>query len=428
MEINLLKYNRHWEKGFRYPFAKKRNIFFSLIETINKRQIVEIVGLRRTGKTTLLFQLINYLLESGIEPFSILYFTFDEERIKIEDLIKIFSKQTEKDFKTDKLYIFLDEIQKLPDFQNQIKIYYDLYPNLKFFLSGSSSFFIKKKTQESLAGRTLSFNILPLDFKEYLYFKDKAEILDKPLLYSKEIEMEFEIFLTSQFIESIEMNKEERKEYFLSIIKKIVFEDIPQIFFIENPEIIFKILKIIAQQPGLFIDYQNFSREIGVSNKTLSNYFYYLEEAFLIKKLYNFSRNLVTSEKKLKRFYLATPSFSWAMVDFIEVGKLVENFVSSMKNYKFFWRDPYGHEVDFVNVEKERIIPIEVKYKEKVLLKEMKNLVLFCRKFKIPEAKILMKILEKQTESINNLIIEKIPIFNLNLPIEKGGFSLITSF
>jgi len=91
MEINLLKYNRHWEKGFRYPFAKKRNIFFSLIETINKRQIVEIVGLRRTGKTTLLFQLINYLLESGIEPFSILYFTFDEERIKIEDLIKIFS-------------------------------------------------------------------------------------------------------------------------------------------------------------------------------------------------------------------------------------------------------------------------------------------------------------------------------------------------
>lgn len=110
-----------------------------------------------------------------------------------------------------------------------------------------------------------------------MYFKDKSEILDKPLLYSKEIEKEFEIFLTSQFIESIEMNKEERREYFLSIIKKIVFEDIPQIFFIENPEIIFKILKIIAQQPGFLIDYQNFSREIGISNKTLSNYFCYLK-------------------------------------------------------------------------------------------------------------------------------------------------------
>jgi len=413
MEINLLKYNRHWEKGFRYPYVKRREIFSSLIGTIHKRQIVEIVGLRRTGKTILLFQLINHLLESGVEPFSILYFTFDEERIKIEELLKIFSKQTEKNFKTEKIYIFLDEIQKLPDFQNQIKIYYDLYPNLKFFLSGSSSFFIKKKTQESLAGRTLSFNILPLNFKEYLYFKDKSEILDKPLLYSKEIEKEFEIFLTSQFIESLEMSKEERKEYFMSIIKKIVFEDIPQIFFIENPEIILKILKIIAQQPGLLIDYQSFSREIGVSNKTLSNYFYYLEEAFLIKKLYNFSLNLVTSEKKLKRFYLATPSFSWAMVDFIEFGKLVENFVASIKNYKFFWRDSYGHEVDFVNFEKEFIVPIEVKYKERVLLKEMKNLILFCRKFKLSEAKILMKIFEKQKESFNNLIIEKIPIFTM---------------
>ena len=415
MEINLLKYNRHWEKGFRYPYVKRREIFSSLIGTIHKRQIVEIVGLRRTGKTILLFQLINHLLESGVEPFSILYFTFDEERIKIEELLKIFSKQTEKNFKTEKIYIFLDEIQKLPDFQNQIKIYYDLYPNLKFFLSGSSSFFIKKKTQESLAGRTLSFNILPLNFKEYLYFKDKSEILDKPLLYSKEIEKEFEIFLTSQFIESLEMSKEERKEYFMSIIKKIVFEDIPQIFFIENPEIILKILKIIAQQPGLLIDYQSFSREIGVSNKTLSNYFYYLEEAFLIKKLYNFSRNLVTSEKKLKRFYLATPSFSWAMVDFIEFGKLVENFVASIKNYKFFWRDSYGHEVDFVNFEKEFIVPIEVKYKERVLLKEMKNLILFCRKFKLSEAKILMKIFEKQKESFNNLIIEKIPIFTMHI-------------
>lgn len=135
----------------------------------------------------------------------------------------------------------------------------------------------------------------------------------------------------------------------------------------------------------------------------------------MIKKLYNFSRNLVTSEKKLKRFYLATPSFSWAMVDFIEFGKLFENFVASMKNYKFFWRDPYGHEIDFVNFEKECIIPVEVKYKEKVSLKEMKNLILFCRKFKITEAKILMKIFEKQTESINNLIIEKIPISTMHI-------------
>jgi predicted AAA+ superfamily ATPase len=414
MVENLLKYNRHWEKGFYYPYNKKREILSNLLNYLDEKQIIELVGLRRVGKTTLLFQVINNLLDKGLNPLSILYFTFDEETPSIDDLLASYSYQTQIDFKKEKIYIFLDEIQKLSFFQNQLKVYYDLYPNLKFFISGSTSLFIKKKTQESLAGRVSSFFLKPLNFSEYLYFIEKSQILDKPLIYRKEIEKEFEIFLSNQFIESIEIKDSgKRKEYYKSIIRKIIFEDIPAIFSIENPEILWRVIQIIGQKPGMIIDYQNLSRDLGISNKTLSSYFFYLEESFLVKKVYNFSSNLLTSEKKLKKFYLSSPSFCTSISDFIEKGNLVENLVISLKDYNFFWRDAYQHEVDFVFLENSEAVPVEVKYKEKIYEREFKNLEIFSRKFKLKKALCLWKNINEEKINLKELIIEKKSIYFL---------------
>lgn len=410
--INLLKYNRHWRRGFRYPFPKKRALLGVLLKQLSKKQIVEIVGLRRTGKTVLLFQVINHLLNKNVDPFSIWYFTFDEEQASLENLFQEFVKQTRADLGKDKIYVFLDEIQKLGNFQSQLKVYYDLYPNLKFFISGSTSLFIKKKTQESLAGRVTSFFLPPLSFEEYLHFREKENLLEKPLAFGLEIEAEFETFLKSQFVESIGIeDPSERKEYFISIMKKIIFEDVPQIFSIENPEILWRVVQIIGQKPGMLISFQNLSREIGISNKTLSRYLFYLEEAFLVKKVFNFSRNLITSQKKLKKYYLASPSFSFAVADFIEKGTLVENFVISLKDYRFFWRDPYKHEVDFIDVRDRKIIPIEVKYKERVSKRELKNLAIFSRKFKIKKAVVLKKGFTEESVQIGDLAIQEGPVY-----------------
>ena len=144
-KLNLLKYNPHWQGSFTYPYPRTRQVFEQLKRALSRRQIVEIVGLRRTGKTVLLFQIINYLLSKQINSFSIWYFTFDEEKASLDDLFQSFSTQTQIDFKKEKVYVFLDEIQKLPDFQNQLKVYYDIYPNLKFFISGSTSLFLRKR-------------------------------------------------------------------------------------------------------------------------------------------------------------------------------------------------------------------------------------------------------------------------------------------
>lgn len=414
-ELNLLKYNRHWEKDFRYGYGKKRTIFEKLADLIDTKQIVELAGLRRTGKTVLFFQLMDYLVGKGQNRFSIWYFTFDEGEINLDDLFQKFSIETEINFKKEKIFIFLDEIQKLENFQSQIKVYYDLYPNLKFFISGSTSLFIRKKTQESLAGRITSLFLYPLNFREYLRFREREEILEKPALFAAEIEKEFEVFLESQFVETAIMKTaEEKREYMLSIAKKIIFEDIPQIFPVENPEILWKISRAVAQEPGMVINLQNLSDDLGISAKTLSKYLFYLEESFLVKKVYNFSKNLLTSEKKLKKYYLASPSFSAAVSDFIEKGKLAENFVISLKNYQFFWRDNYGHEIDFVDVSDSKIVPIEIKYRNKALPREMKNLLIFAKKFKTQKAVLVEKRVIKETIKYKDLEIERCPIFFLS--------------
>ncbi len=413
--MNLLKYNRHWEKNYRYPYLTQRMIFKQLADELHTRQIIEITGLRRTGKTTLLFQLLNHLLDSGQSPFSLWYFTFDEERPHLDELLNAFARQTQLDIKSEKIFVFLDEIQKLPNFQNQIKVYFDLYPNLKFYISGSTSLFIRKKSQESLAGRIKSLFLTPLNFKEYLTFVDSLEILDRPLLFQNEILNHFEIFLNNQFIESLSIpDLHAKRDYYVTIMRKIIFEDIPSTFSVSNPEILWQIMRIIAQKPGIIIDYQNIANDLGVSNKTISSYFYFLEEAFLIKKMYNFSRNLISSEKKLKRFYLSSPSFSWALTDFHEIGHLIENLAVSLKNYQFFWRDAYHHEVDFIDIQNESdIVPIEFKYSDSISSKDLRNIFLFANKFNCSRALVYMKTIEETTSQFASPEIKIIyrPIF-----------------
>lgn len=391
MELNLLKYNRHWEKDYFYPYPKTRSLFKKIIHSLSNKFIVELVGLRRVGKSTLLFQIINYLIkEKKINPYNIFYFTFDEKQLNIEELLNLYLVQTQIDYKKEKIFVFLDEIQKLDNFQNQIKVYFDLYPNIKFFISGSTSLFIRKKTQESLAGRIISYLLKPLSFLEYLDFKDKIELFNKPLIYKKDLENEFEIFLTSQFIESIYLSKtEDRKEYFQSIIKKIIYEDLPGFFSFDNPKILFSIVEYLAQYPGSIVNFINLSQDLKISNKTLSLYFSYLEDSFLIKKFYNFSKNLISSEKRLKKYYLASPSFSFSLVDFINKGSLFENYFASQTSSSYFWRDVYKNEVDFIEVdEKKDIVPVEVKYKKEINLNDIKNLLLFMKKYKIKKGKV----------------------------------------
>src|SRR3989344_3727012 len=325
--MNIEKHNQHWKEGFSYQFPINRDIFNKLSNNIKNRQIITISGLRRTGKTVLIKQLINLLIKEKVSRTNILYFSFDEEQPKIEEIINEFERLNNIDKNKTKVYVFFDEIQKLEDWQNQIKYYYDNF-NIKFFVSGSSSLFIKKNIKESLAGRSFDFYLLPLNFKEFLIFRNKQELINKPKLFQLELKKEFNLYLKRQFIEIINENEEFISDYVKSVIEKVVYIDIPKVFPIEHQDLLLRLLKIIASNPGMIIEYETLGRELGINRTTLSNYLFYLEEAFLIKKIYNFSRNRITSEKKLKKFYLSSTSFFSYLSPETDESKLIENLVA----------------------------------------------------------------------------------------------------
>ncbi len=410
------KHNFHWKEGFFYNFPKKRKLFSKLVGEVKSQQIISLIGLRRTGKTTILKQLIDYLIQKRVKRESIIFYSFDESQPKVADIIQDYESRVGKTVleTKERVYIFLDEIQKLKNWQNQIKYYYDSYRNIKFFVSGSSSLFIKKQTRESLAGRIYEFILEPLSFEEFLIFRNMDDLLKKPGLLQDSIKNEFLRYQKRQFIEIVNETKERTANYTKSIVEKIVYQDIPKIFPVDQEELLVRILKIVASNPGLMSNYESLSQELGINRVTVSNYFFYLEESFLVKKLYNFSKNMLTSEKKMKKFYLTSTSFFPFLNDDVNEAKLIENLIVAATNARFFWRTPQNYEVDVVLDEKGKITPIEVKYRQNIAKKDLKNIVRFCKKFSLTNAVVITKDILKQ-ERVEKINIRFIPAWRFLL-------------
>jgi uncharacterized protein len=393
--MNLEKFNKHWEEGYVYPFQKKRFFFKILEKHLDYKQIIAITGLRRTGKTTLLKQLINLLIEKKTPQKNIFYFSFDDEKPSLDNLFKDYSEKTGIDLNKEKLFIFLDEVQKLKNWQGQIKTYYDNYENIKFFVSGSSALFIKKKSTESLAGRIFILDLPVLSFKEFLFFRKKNNLLNNPKMFPTKLQKEFNEYLKKNFIETINADDEFTKEYLKSIISKVVYEDIPQMFSIENPEKLEALVKAIYSSPGMIINYEAIGKDLNLNPRTTESYLFYLTQSKLVKKIYNYSTNFLTSEKKSKKVYITAPSMCF-LNDNYKISKIVENAVCMHGNYSFFWRTAQKQEIDFIGTKKQKPFPVEVKYTEKNKSKETKILYKFMEKNKINNSIVITKETKKQ--------------------------------
>jgi len=211
-------------------------------------------------------------------------------------------------------------------------------------------------------------------------------------MFYSDLTIEFENYLSRQFIETVYMTDPSTvSEYVTGIIKKIIFEDIPMNYPVDNPEIMYEIVRIVADQPGLYLHYENLANDLKLSAKTISKYISVLEQAFVIKVLYNYSANQLTSEKKMKRLYLSSSSFCTALSGTNDMGRIVENALLSLEPFKFFWRDPYNHEVDFIDTTAPSVVPTEVKYKTILNGSDYNNLWLFCKKFDLTKAVMILK-------------------------------------
>ena len=360
--MELSELNPWWKSGSvekEYEEALERELFRGVMKVIDDRQIVSLIGLRRVGKTTLLHQIIHSLLHRGIAPEQIVYYTFDVGNIALEAILKqhaeLFPSCKEK-----KLFVFLDEIQKLDGWHNQLKVLYDTHRLFKFFVSGSASLFIEKMTKESLAGRMFSFTLSPLSFSEHLRARRFQHT--NVQLYAKELQEQLMHYLkTGGFPELLHERADEKIKLYLkdAVLDRLIYIDIPRIFKIEEPELLLRIFTIISANPGMLVDFNKLGSDLGRNRKTIAAYLFYLEKALLVKRFYNFSSNVLTNEKKSKKFYPASSAFSFFFN--ADITRLAETVVAAHLQSKFFYR--FGNkEVDFIVPEGKNAEAIEVKY------------------------------------------------------------------
>ncbi len=390
-KTRLEEFNPWWLNGKVDPelaLPYKRTIFIRIDSFISKRFILALVGLRRVGKTTIIYQLIQELLQRGTKPENIVFFSFDEIAVKINDVMEGYNEIHKKDFRDEKVYFFFDEIQKCKGWEDELKRYYDLYPKLKFIISGSESLFIKKKNKESLAGRIFEFELNPFSFKEFLSIN---RIKESEFKYEKRILPLFiEYIERGGFPEAIGLESEKDFNEYLTalLVDKIIYKDIPQIFKIEDPQFLIVLLEAISSNPGMFIDYLSLSKQFGKDRRVIRDYLIYLSESFLIRIIGNYRKSNVSSLRKLKKAYPRDNALSYLykhIRDESFFGKMVETAVVNKLEASMFWKN--GIEVDII----QKGFPVEVKYQETLAPEDHNPMRKFMKKFGVKEGTIITK-------------------------------------
>lgn len=383
----LERFNTWWKIGkVRQSLTKeyKRIVYNQIMKYIDKRLIILLYGLRRMGKTTIMYQIISELLEHT-EGKNILYFSFDEYAYSIDDVLNEYQNSVlHKTFdNTEKnVYIFLDEIQKLQRWEDKIKIYYDLYPNLKFILSESASVSLRKKSDESLAGRIITIAVEPLNFTEFLEMNglNVIKIKENPDLYKRDIMPLLDRYMKYGTFPELSRNEDDdyaRLYIRETVIDRIIYKDIEREFRVNDVELLKNLIKMISNRPGMTLNFKAISENIGRDQRTISNYFEYLEFGLLVKIIYNYRENEFISLRKLKKCYPVTPNIVFALSDkFNELMPyIMENLVLMNIRTNYFYKNNY--EIDFISVKKDKIMPVEVKKTDRT----EKQLKLFIKKY-----------------------------------------------
>jgi hypothetical protein len=366
----------------------RRNLYNKLTGRLEQRQAIAITGLRRVGKTTLMYQLIQRLLDSGVESTDVLYFSFDEAVGNLSDVLETYREIYDKDFRKGRIYVFLDEAPRLSSWADEVKKYYDLYPKIKFVVSGSESLFIRKGSRERLSGRIYEFFLPTLSFGEFLGLNGIGEVAKLSRLRLRQFFVRY--IEQGGFPEmALEKNLDEVRMYVRSsVIDKLIFRDLLALTGAKDVELFMIMLEIFATNPGMYVEYQSLAQQFGRDRRIIRKYLMLLKEGFLVNLLANFRKGKIASLRKLKRLYLADTSIITAFhgsVDEMLFGKMVENAVINALNARFFWRN--RHKVDAVV----NGVPIEVKYQRKILPADLKGVREFMRKFAVKNGIIVTK-------------------------------------
>lgn len=371
IEVRIREINIHWrgEKLSKWPY--KRNIFAKIWADIQIKPMSLITGIRRTGKSVIVKQMIDKLIESGTNPNQILFFEFmPNDTIDLQEQIwKYFI--TSKANREEKMFVFLDEVQYIKDYELVIKNWYDMWENVKFVLTGSFSLLYKKETRESLAGRYFDYRIFPLSFKEYREMSGKTWVdyqgIDelKGMGLADSLNYDFRNFLKwGRLPETIGLTEEQAKNYGLFLRNQMITRDAFIYFEIRQPNVLMSIFEHILKNNGGEISAESLARQLGTNKITVRRYLEILAIMGLIYVVPN-TTNPLKVGNVARKLYVCSVFCEERDED--NMGRMVESYflerlLEEKKQVTFFRKR--DKEVDFL-VAKEKMA-YEVKFSHKI--------------------------------------------------------------
>jgi predicted AAA+ superfamily ATPase len=339
----------------------QRTLWKKLEEELTTKEAIVLTGPRRVGKTSTIAYLFDKIPSRN-------KLTFDLTRVGDQrvfggnDYERIIDEFRARGANLEeRLFVTIDEIQFLPDLPRVVKYLYDHY-QIKFFLTGSSSYYLKNHFSESLAGRKLIFELMPLSFGEYLVFK-KINYRLRPINWAQVEASTFDVLAYEQlklaysdfqefggFPEVVLESKRERKNRLLDeIFSAYINQDVALLADFKKIADLKTLISLLAIRVGNRLGVDDLSVITGLSRPTIMNYFTFLEETYLIKTIPVYTGSQDVAGRKSKKLYFIDTGIANINAD-LSGGQKLENTVFHQLSFYgelSYYVDRDG-EIDFI--------------------------------------------------------------------------------
>lgn len=348
----------------------QRNIIPELQKELFTKETVVITGMRQVGKTTLLQHLYSHVSSTNkvfLDFENPLHRkVFEEENYDaVWNNLAAFNVTNK-----EKAYVFLDEIQNLPKASMVMKYLYDHY-EIKFFVTGSSSYYLKNLFPESQAGRKLVFELFPLTFSEFLIFKNSTKsplvsFKDKALRKNKILYQQY-LPLYREYIEFggfpkvvLEEDRERKKKLLYEIFTSYFEHDVKTLADMKDLGKLRDLILLLVPRIGSKIEIAKIASALSLSRETVYGYLSFLEQTYFISLISRFSASIDRQSAGSKKLYLCDCGIA-NILGRTSDGQLFEQSVFQnirRKGSLNYYSKDAGSEIDFIT---DKQIAIEVK-------------------------------------------------------------------
>ena len=358
---DFYNFNPWWTKENPIKLIERKKYIKLLEKELKTQSIIFLTGLRRIGKTSLMKILIEKLLKKT-DPKKILYLSLDSisiEKYSTIELVREFRKL--HGLKRDeKLFLFFDEVAYRENIHLELKNLYDS-ENVKIFASASSASILKDK-KALLTGRAKIIEILPLDFDEFLLFRNIKITPSENYLLEKYFEEYMQTGGMPEYVLTGDVS------YIDSLIDAIIYKDIAYYQGVRNVKLLKDFFRLLMERAGKQASLNKITNILGVSSETTKRYFEFFLNVYLI---YSVERCGKLNERLRapKKIYSADVGVKNFVTGFRDKGATFENlFYLKIKEENPCYLYYNGYEIDFLVQEK----LIEVKYGRKLEGKQKK--------------------------------------------------------